>query len=153
VWNFDECAAHVNGVFGWGWVVLDDNNSDRKDFIKKGAKGKRLNLSGFISAEYGVLRDDDDLLVGAFSFGTTNTAKSTTELFEWAAEIVTRRWPHQLHVFFTDGPRIHTRLVDGACNPNYINMADGGANRMFDNLFGEAGFRSIYENWFEGDGG
>jgi hypothetical protein len=148
VWNFDESTHHVHDYHNYGWCYLGVSNSDRVPFIRKGAKGARLNVSGFISREYGVLQTAAGEHVGAFEEKTNNTADSTAALFEIAAKIMSDRYPNKLHVIVTDGPRIHTMLDDDACNPNKINLSDGGTTRGSDCLFGENGLKTIYEEHY-----
>jgi hypothetical protein len=149
VWNFDEAAFHVSDFHQYGWADLADPSSQRKPHLKTGREGLRMNVSAFISREFGVLKTSDGRHVGAFERGTTNDADSTAELFGFAGQVMAVRWPEKLHVIVTDGPRIHTMLDVKACNPNVISKSDGGSNRGFDDIFGDRGLDWIYGEHFQ----
>jgi hypothetical protein len=128
LWNFDEAAFHVSDFHQYGWADQSDPASCRKSHLKSGREGLRLNVSAFISREFGVLKTIDGGHVGTFERGATNNADSTAELFGFAAKVMAERWPEKLHIIVTDGPRIHTMLDPKACT-----------NRGFDEIFGDRG--------------
>lgn len=149
VWVFDETAMYVNHHHGSGWVDMNEANSARVPYIKVGAKGQRFNGAAFISSRFGALTDPDTGdLVGVWEEGGTNTIESVNEVFKRFGSVVSRLYPGYLHIVQTDSPKIHCALSSGSCNPNKVNLSDGGANRGYDEIFANWGMRSIYSEEF-----
>jgi hypothetical protein len=134
-----------------GWCDMTVEGAQFKEWItKKKNTGNWLTISGFISEAFGLLCYDDGKHVGRLAKIKSN-ADVVAGDFEAAAELVNRRWPQYLHLFQTDSPNVHTELVAGACNPNGINKSDGGAKRVWDNLFGRRGLVWIFTNHYGED--
>jgi len=150
VWNFDESALYIYHHHGSGWVDLSESNSCRVPYIKNGAKGPRYNIAAFISERFGALVDPDTgRFVGELNLGGTNTTESVAAVFDRFGAVVSKKYPGYLHVVQTDGPKIHCALVADACNPNKVNLSDGGKNRGNDQYFGDLGLYRIYSEHYD----
>ena len=147
VWSFDECSFYPYDFHNYGWVDLKQPYGECKTFIQaRGQKGQRLNVSAFISREFGVLYDDIyHRHVGSFDHDKNDSA-TTMKTFRWFIEVVRSKYPDYFHVVATDSPKIHTMMPGSACNPADINLSDGGKNRGDDQLFGTRGLKWIFEN-------
>lgn len=145
VWNFDEASFYVQDFSGHAWVDTSlPDHQFRPYIMANNKKGKRLTVSAFVSARFGVLFDD--MLqhhVGALNTETTDQA-TTVEMFRWFASVAAAKYPDYLHVVVTDSPGYHSMMPPDACDPGKINMSDGGANREADRLYGTKGLTSIF---------
>ncbi len=144
VWVFDESSFYVSDFRDCGYADTSVSGYQFKPHIQAGGqKGKRINVSAFISREYGVLRNSvNECHVGALNSGT-NDEVATANLFRLASRLLHLQYPDDLHIIVTDSPSIHSAMPTGACDPSKINMRDGGVNRGEDRLFGWNGFLRI----------
>jgi hypothetical protein len=141
IWNFDESTFYVADYAPFGWV--EEGGEFVSWVMENNQKGERVNVAAFISDLGEVLVDDFcEQYVGICD--KKADAEIVAEVFRWAAVEVKKRYPNHFHVFVTDSPNVHCMMAEDACNPNNINMGDGGVNRGEDRLFGKKGFTRIY---------
>lgn len=146
VWSFDEAAFYVSDFSKFAWVdTTVENHQYAAHIMANDQKGKRINVSAFISAQFGVLFDKElQHHVGALNL-EKNDSQSTVQVFRWFARVVAREYPSFLHVVCTDSPAIHAMMPPGACDPSLINLSDGGANHAADTLYGTMDLKRIFE--------
>jgi hypothetical protein len=147
VWSFDESSFYVQDFSKYAWVDSSSPDGNMRKHLPAGEqKGERINVSAFFSEKLGVLYDDElQHHVGALN-RDKNDAIATAEIFRWFSRVAKGKYPDFLHIVCTDSPAIHAGLAVGACDPNRINMGDGGVNRGEDVLYGSSGLRTIFRN-------
>ena len=151
VWSFDESAFYIDDHVSMGWYDTTQPLEERRNSRNPG-KGARFSVSAFLSAEFGVLVDEETgEHVGALELRGTNTIKSTAALMDLAGRVLCRQYPNFFHVISLDSARIHASLPSDACIPSKINVSDNGANRGNDRLFGKLGLTSIFQKFFPDD--
>jgi hypothetical protein len=141
VWSFDESSFYVGDFSKFAWVDLSCEGGNLRKHLPAGdQKGERVNVSAFVSENFGILYDDHlQHHVGALN-RDKNDANATAEMFRWFARVAKSKYPDFLHIVCTDSPAIHAVLPADACDPNLINISDGGSKRGKDTLYGSLGF-------------
>jgi len=106
VWTYDQCKPIVKDFYGMGWVDTTDPDGGFVPWKGDGSRGISLTVSAFQSKEFGLLVDEEGGHVGCLAEGLKSDADVVAEDFAAAADLVTRRWPQYLHVFFMDSPSV-----------------------------------------------
>jgi hypothetical protein len=154
LWSYDEQTCHVDDFNSFGYVdTTEDVPSLSHLPPKRRAAGGRINFTGFISAQFGLLMSQDsERHVGEYSAvnDRTNDAESVAAIFREFVFEVHRQYRGYLHVVLLDSPGFHIQLESGACDPRNLNLSDGGVNRVPDKLFQSAGLHSIWKAHYGG---